>query len=172
MIEKAKADGSNKIDGKTAFKLYDTYGFPIELTKEYAADEGLSVDEAGFEAAMTEQQNRARKARDIDNGMGVQTDVWTEFKEPSKYVGYTDLEVQNAKVIGLAQVGQHVEEALPGDKDVEVILTSRHFMPRWVAKLPTRGTLSTTSVIWLAALLTFSTRQTSKTCIEWSCSRH
>ena len=84
VIEKAKADGSNKIDGKTAFKLYDTYGFPIELTKEYAADEGLSVDEAGFEAAMTEQQNRARKARDIDNGMGVQTDVWTEFKEPSK----------------------------------------------------------------------------------------
>lgn len=121
VIEKAKADGSNKIDGKTAFKLYDTYGFPIELTKEYAADEGLSVDEAGFEAAMTEQQNRARKARDIDNGMGVQTDVWTEFKEPSKYVGYTDLEVQNAKVIGLAQAGQHVEEALPGDKDVEVI---------------------------------------------------
>jgi alanyl-tRNA synthetase len=49
VIEKAKADGSNKIDGKTAFKLYDTYGFPIELTKEYAADEGLSVDEAGFE---------------------------------------------------------------------------------------------------------------------------
>ncbi len=121
VIAEAKENGTNEIDGRTAFKLYDTYGFPIELTKEYAADEGLSVDQKGFEAAMTEQQNRARKARNIDNGMGVQTDVWTEFKEPSKYVGYTRLEVDGAKVIGLTQEGQHVDEADPSAKDIEVI---------------------------------------------------
>lgn len=121
VIAEAKENGTNEIDGRTAFKLYDTYGFPIELTKEYAADEGLSVDQKGFEAAMTEQQNRARKARNIDNGMGVQTDVWTEFKEPSKYVGYTQLEVDGAKVIGLTQEGQHVDEADPYAKDIEVI---------------------------------------------------
>lgn len=121
VIAEAKENGTNEIDGRTAFKLYDTYGFPIELTKEYAADEGLSVDQKGFEAAMTEQQNRARKARNIDNGMGVQTDVWTEFKEPSKYVGYTQLEVDGAKVIGLTQEGQHVDEADPSAKDIEVI---------------------------------------------------
>ena len=121
VIAEAKKNGTNEIDGRTAFKLYDTYGFPIELTKEYAADEGLSVDQKGFEAAMTEQQNRARKARNIDNGMGVQTDVWTEFKEPSKYVGYTQLEVDGAKVIGLTQEGQHVDEADPSAKDIEVI---------------------------------------------------
>ena len=121
VIAEAKESKTNEIDGRTAFKLYDTYGFPIELTKEYAEDEGLTVDEKGFQAAMTEQQNRARNARDMDNGMGVQTDLWTSFKEDSKYVGYTDLTVDNAKVIGLAHVGQQADEAQPGDKNIELI---------------------------------------------------
>ena len=121
VIAEAKESKTNEIDGRTAFKLYDTYGFPIELTKEYAEDEGLTVDEKGFQAAMTEQQNRARNARDMDNGMGVQTDLWTSFKEDSKYVGYTDLTVDNAKVIGLAHDGQQADEARPGDKNIELI---------------------------------------------------
>lgn len=121
VIAEAKESKTNEIDGRTAFKLYDTYGFPIELTKEYAEDEGLTVDEKGFQAAMTEQQNRARNARDMDNGMGVQTDLWTSFKENSKYVGYTDLAVDNAKVIGLAHDGQQADEAQPGDKNIELI---------------------------------------------------
>ena len=127
VIEQAKKDGTNEIDGRTAFKLYDTYGFPIELTKEYAADEGLTVDQKGFEAAMTEQQNRARNARDMDNGMGVQTDLWTEFKDPSEYVGYTDLTVNDAKVIGLAHDGKQADSAQPGDDDVEVIFDKTPF---------------------------------------------
>lgn len=121
VIAEAKENKTNEIDGRTAFKLYDTYGFPIELTKEYAEDEGLIVDEKGFQAAMTEQQNRARNARDMDNGMGVQTDLWISFKEDSKYVGYTDLAVDNAKVIGLAHDGQQADEAQPGDKNIELI---------------------------------------------------
>lgn len=121
VIAEAKENKTNEIDGRTAFKLYDTYGFPIELTKEYAEDEGLTVDEKGFQAAMTEQQNRARNARDMDNGMGVQTDLWTSFKENSKYVGYTDLAVDNAKIIGLAHDGQQADEAQPGDKNIELI---------------------------------------------------
>ncbi len=121
VIAEAKESKTNEIDVLTAFKHYDTYGFPIELTKEYAEDEGLTVDEKGFQAAMTEQQNRARNARDMDNGMGVQTDLWTSFKEDSKYVGYTDLTVDNAKVIGLAHDGQQADEAQPGDKNIELI---------------------------------------------------
>lgn len=121
VIAEAKENKTNVIDGQTAFKLYDTYGFPIELTKEYAEDEGLTVDEKGFQAAMTEQQNRARNARDMDNGMGVQTDLWTSFKEDSKYVGYTDLTVDNAKVIGLAHDGKQADEAQPGDQNIELI---------------------------------------------------
>ena len=127
VIADAKQNCSNQIDGRTAFKLYDTYGFPIELTKEYAADEGLTVDQKGFEAAMTEQQNRARNARDMDNGMGVQTDLWTDFKEDSKYVGYTDLTVDGAKVIGLAHDGQQADSAAPSDQNIEVIFDTTPF---------------------------------------------
>ena len=127
VIADAKKNGTNEIDGRTAFKLYDTYGFPIELTKEYASDEGLNVDQEGFETAMTEQQNRARNARDIDNGMGVQTDVWTDFKEPSQYVGYSQLSVDDAKVIGLTQDGQHAEKADPEADDIEVIFDKTPF---------------------------------------------
>ena len=128
VIADAKKSGNKQIDGRTAFKLYDTYGFPVELTREYANDEGLSVDEEGFSAAMTEQQNRARQARDMDNGMGVQEDVWTEFTDASKYVGYTDLQVDGAKVIGLVQDGKHVDQAEPKDKtDVEVIFDKTPF---------------------------------------------
>ena len=127
VIAEAKTSGTKQIDGETACKLYDTYGFPVELTEEYAADEGLTVDDKGFAAAMTEQQNRARNARDMDNGMGVQTDLWTDFKDESKYVGYTDLEVENAKVIGLASDGQHVESAEPSAEDVEVIFDQTPF---------------------------------------------
>ncbi|KRN59403.1 alanine--tRNA ligase [Limosilactobacillus secaliphilus] len=127
VIASAKKKQHGLIDGQTAFKLYDTYGFPIELTKEYAADEGLDVDEKGFEAAMTEQQERARKARNIDNGMGVQKDVWTEFTTPSQYVGYDQLTVDNAKVIGLVQAGKHVKVAQPGDQNAEVIFDKTPF---------------------------------------------
>ena len=127
VIAKAKSDGTKQIDGPTAFKLYDTYGFPIELTKEYASDEGLSVDTKGFEAAMTEQQNRARQARNMDNGMGVQKDLWTEFKEDSKYVGYTQLTVDNAKLIGLAADGKQVDQADADNKDVEAIFDTTPF---------------------------------------------
>ena len=80
MIAEAKENKTNEIDGRTAFKLYDTYGFPIELTKEYAEDEGLTVDEKGFQAAMTEQQNRARNARDMITGWVFKLYLWTSFK--------------------------------------------------------------------------------------------
>ncbi|MEE6662240.1 alanine--tRNA ligase [Limosilactobacillus fermentum] len=126
VIDEAKQTDSKQIDGKTAFKLYDTYGFPVELTREYAADEGLTVDEQGFEAAMTEQQNRARNARDMDNGMGVQSDLWTDFTDESKYVGYTDLVVDNAKVIGLAADGKQAGQAEPG-QHVDVIFDQTPF---------------------------------------------
>lgn len=126
VIATAKQNHTSEIDGPTAFKLYDTYGFPVELTREYAADEGLTVDEKGFAAAMTEQQNRARQARNVDNGMGVQTDLWTDFKEPSQYVGYTDLKVNNAKIIGLAAAGKHVKVATAGQM-VEAIFDRTPF---------------------------------------------
>jgi alanyl-tRNA synthetase len=91
VIATAKEAKSGQLDGPTAFKLYDTYGFPVELTREYAADAGLTVDEAGFQAEMKKQQTRARNARSSAKSMGVQSDLWTDFKEDSEYVGYQNL---------------------------------------------------------------------------------
>ena len=61
ILEQKRAENEKKIDGKSAFYLYDTFGFPIELTVELAEEEGLLVDEAGFEAAMEEQKQKARE---------------------------------------------------------------------------------------------------------------
>lgn len=114
VIAETKKNGQNEIDGAAAFKLYDTYGFPVELTREYAFDDHITVDEKGFEAEMKKQRDRARKARNADNSMGVQTDVLIGVKSPSEYVGYTQLEVENAKVSDIVADGE-LKDATEGE---------------------------------------------------------
>lgn len=126
-MQETRQQQETQMSGKTAFKLYDTYGFPVELTREYANDEGLTIDEAGFKDEMQQQQNRARNARSNDKSMGVQNDLWTEFKENSNYVGYETLTVADAKVIGIAQKGAIVDEAKVSDIPVEVIFEQTPF---------------------------------------------
>jgi len=91
LIADTKAAGDDTLPGVDAFKLYDTYGFPFELTKEYAGDEGLKVDEPGFEVEMKAQRDRARNARSNAKSMGVQRSLLIELKTPSEYVGYDEL---------------------------------------------------------------------------------
>ena len=62
MVQKTQQAGTNQISGPDAFKLYDTYGFPFDLTEDFASEKGLTVDRAGFDAAMQEQRDRARAA--------------------------------------------------------------------------------------------------------------
>ncbi|HBF74562.1 MAG TPA: alanine--tRNA ligase [Lactobacillus sp.] len=106
LIAETKKSGKSEIDGAEAFKLYDTYGFPVELTREYAFDDHITVDEDGFKAEMKKQRDRARKARNTDNSMGVQSDVLVGVKSPSEYVGYTQLEVENAKITDIVADGK------------------------------------------------------------------
>ncbi|MTV83249.1 alanine--tRNA ligase [Secundilactobacillus folii] len=106
LIVATKKNKQSEIDGAEAFKLYDTYGFPVELTREYAADQGIQVDEKGFESEMKKQRERARKARNADNSMGVQTDVLIGVKTPSEYVGYSQLEVEDAKITDILANGK------------------------------------------------------------------
>ncbi len=91
LIADTKKAGNDTLPGVDAFKLYDTYGFPFELTKEYAGDEGLQVDEAGFEVEMKAQRDRARNARSGAKSMGVQRSLLIDIKTPSEYVGYDEL---------------------------------------------------------------------------------
>lgn len=91
LIQATKQNGQDTIAGKPVFKLYDTYGFPVELTEEYADDNGLKVDHAGFEKEMKAQKDRARAARSDAKSMGVQDALLTDIKTPSEYVGYDTL---------------------------------------------------------------------------------
>ncbi|MGX7420100.1 alanine--tRNA ligase [Carnobacterium gallinarum] len=88
LVKDLKADGKDTINGKDIFKLYDTYGFPVELTEEYAEDEGLKVDHQGFETEMEQQRERARSARSGEQSMGVQSALLAEIKADSEFIGY------------------------------------------------------------------------------------
>ena len=86
------------ISGQDAFLLYDTYGFPLELTMEYAEEKGYKVDVFGFREEMEKQKERARNARSDVNSMAGQNEEYLNFLEKSEFVGYDTLEV-NAKII-------------------------------------------------------------------------
>lgn len=95
-------DGS--LSGQDAFKLYDTYGFPIELTLEYADENKITVDVEGFKAALLEQKTRSREARTVKGSMKSQDEAYLNFIEPSKFVGYEQLQVE-AKIIKIFDQG-------------------------------------------------------------------
>ncbi|MBW1605785.1 alanine--tRNA ligase [Lactobacillus sp. Sy-1] len=98
LMDKVRASNEKQMSGADAFKLYDTYGFPFELTQEYLTDAGMSVDAEGFKNEMQKQKDRARNARDDGNAMAIQRDLLVDIKTPSKYVGYTQLTVDKAKL--------------------------------------------------------------------------
>lgn len=88
-----KEKGSDMLDGREAFTLYDTYGFPLDLTKEILEEKGYKIDEEGFKEAMEEQRNKARKAREVTNYMGADATVYDEI-DPSvttEFAGYDSL---------------------------------------------------------------------------------
>ena len=92
------------LSGKDAFVLYDTYGFPFELTKEYALEKGVTVDEDGFKAEMEAQRQRARNSRKEVTSMGGQNEEFLNFKLESEFVGYDTLETKS-KVIAVFDNG-------------------------------------------------------------------
>ena len=96
------------LPGEVVFKLYDTYGFPKELTMEIASDAGYKVDEAGYESEMEKQKQRAREARSNEQSMGSQSKDLMDFEEASTFTGYTN-ETCHGKVIGLFKDGVKVD---------------------------------------------------------------
>lgn len=93
MQDEMKANGKTVLSGEDAFKLYDTYGFPLDLTKEILEEAGYTIDEEGFRASMEEQRVKARNAREVTNYMGADATVYDEIDASvtSEFVGYDRL---------------------------------------------------------------------------------
>lgn len=90
LLAQLKAKGQDRLDGKDIFKLYDTYGFPVELTEELAEDAGYKIDHEGFKAAMKEQQDRARAAAVKGGSMGMQNETLAGITESSEFLYETE----------------------------------------------------------------------------------
>ncbi|EDZ4357099.1 alanine--tRNA ligase [Salmonella enterica] len=113
--ELAKLQGDT-LDGETAFRLYDTYGFPVDLTADVCRERNINVDEAGFEAAMEEQRRRAREA----SGFGADYNAMIRVDSASEFKGYDHLEL-NGKVTALLVDGKAVEAINAGQEAVVVL---------------------------------------------------
>ncbi|MDR7638438.1 alanine--tRNA ligase [Staphylococcus argenteus] len=124
LIKNAKTS-TNEIDGKDAFKLYDTYGFPIELTEEIALQEGLNVDMTTFESEMQQQRDRARQARQNSQSMQVQSEVLKNITTESTFVGYETATVQTT-LTHLIYNGEEVNQVEAGET-VYFMLTETPF---------------------------------------------
>lgn len=126
LLDDLLADGSDKISGENAFKLYDTYGFPLELTVEIAQEKGIAVDEEGFKACMKEQKERAKAAAQkiILTDDLIYIDIEKE-KGETNFVGY-DKTCAEAKVVALVKDAQKIESADEGET-VDIILDTTPF---------------------------------------------
>ncbi|MFB9973564.1 alanine--tRNA ligase [Allobacillus sp. SKP2-8] len=115
IMKQEKEKGSYIFPGNEVFVLYDTYGFPKELTEEYIQDEGFQIDEAGFEKEMAAQRQRARAARQNVDSMQVQDQVLREIHVESQFTGYEQLTIQST-VAALIKDRQEVQEVNQGDE--------------------------------------------------------
>jgi alanyl-tRNA synthetase len=116
ILETALANSSKVIDGETAFKLHDTFGFPLDLTADVCRERGVTVDEAGFEVAMNRQRDQARAAGKFKMAQGLEYSG-----APTVFHGYDTLNKESAKVLALYVDGSQVKSIKAGDNAVLVL---------------------------------------------------
>ncbi len=119
--EKVKA-GEHKIDGKSAFYLYDTFGFPLELTVEMALEEGVSVDEAGFDSAMEEQKKKARENQNFSAKLSADADLFNDLSADitSEFIGYDALTCESS-ITALASESAIVSVLSEGENGTVIV---------------------------------------------------
>ncbi|HAM7880679.1 TPA: alanine--tRNA ligase [Escherichia coli] len=136
--ELAKLSGDT-LDGETAFRLYDTYGFPVDLTADVCRERNIKVDEAGFEAAMEEQRRRAREA----SGFGADYNAMIRVDSASEFKGYDHLEL-NGKVTALFVDGKAVD-AINAGQEAVVVLDQTPFYAESGGQVGDKGELKGTN---------------------------
>ena len=121
MLSAHKAKGETVFSGEDAFKLYDTFGFPIDLTAEMAAEEGMTIDEEAFKALMTEQKERAREARKALGDLGWAGVEFGKDMPATEFVGYDYDAIDDAHVLAIVADGQLVDEIVSGMEAIVVL---------------------------------------------------
>lgn len=122
-LEELFTSDNKVISGSDAFKLYDTYGYPIELTMEAAEEKGFTVDTEGFKSYMNAQKELARKNRKVDASMNLQNDLLISYKEESKFVGYDKLGLETT-VLDIMKNDMFVDSS---DEDCYIFLKENPF---------------------------------------------
>lgn len=141
VFEEMNEKGETAVNGKNAFKLYDTYGFPLELTSEYAEEKGFTVDTEGFNQEMQEQRNRARAARQVEDSFSVQSPVWAEVLVPSTFSGYAQTKISSELSVMVAD-DEIVEKAAADDR-VQIIFRETPFYAEMGGQVADKGTIET-----------------------------
>ena len=139
--ETGRLGEGEKLPGEVAFRLYDTYGFPLDLTEDVLRGEGRGVDSAGFEAAMDRQRAEARKSW-AGSGQTAEDELWFDFRErvgATEFLGYTTLSA-DANVIGLVSDGEEVDRVEAGS-EVSVIVNQTPFYAEAGGQIGDRGVL-------------------------------
>ena len=134
--------GTKLMSGEDAFKLYDTYGFPLDLTKEILEEKGLSVDEEGFAKAMAEQKRKAKEARKTTNYMGADVTVYQSIPTDivTKFLGYTELEAKSKVLVLTTQ--SDLAESLTEDMGGSIITGQSPFYAAMGGQCGDIGTIS------------------------------
>ena len=141
MIEKAKNAGSKELPAADAFKLHDTYGFPIDLTIEILEEQGMSTDRDGFDALIQEQKERSREDRKRMGDVGwASEDLGLDKSLKTEFCGYTQLEAEG-NVLALVSEGESTDAVRAGSK-VTVVLDKTPFYAEMGGQVPDYGTMS------------------------------
>ncbi|AUB41558.1 AARS, alanyl-tRNA synthetase [Nostoc flagelliforme CCNUN1] len=146
IIQEVKQRGETQISGESAFTLYDTYGFPLELTQEVAEENNLTVDEAGFDAEMQKQVERAKAAHEtIDLTVQGSLDKLAEHIQVTEFIGYTQ-SAATAKVEAILVEGVSQEEAEVGT-EVQIVLDKTPFYGESGGQIGDRGYISGDGIV-------------------------
>ena len=147
LLAEHKAKGETQFSGKDAFKLYDTYGFPVDLTEEMVQDEGMTLDRAAFDEEMEAQRVRARKAREALGDLGWSGVEFGKEIPSTVFDGYDKTEITGAKVVAIVAEDQLVEEIVSGMEAI-VVLDTTPFYAEMGGQVADHGTITAESMTY------------------------
>ena len=141
MLAQHQEKGEKVFSGEDAFKLYDTYGFPMDLTLEMVEEQGMTLDEKAFHQLMEEQRQRARKAREALGDLGWAGVEFGKDVPETEFVGYESNSITGAKVVALVVENEQAEELMPGVEGI-VVLDKTPFYAEMGGQVADHGTIA------------------------------